>query len=153
MLVYPAQLPQRVSLPIRMEPLAFWDEEQGCNTASESCILSISRYPAMARSWLESRTYKAAKLVCCNDFEGSELADTYRITPQGDEFMVNQNAGVTVGVYNTKQEAQLTVEDCERDDFMLGTARSLVNTAVEAQMRLHHIDRRAAHDWIREAAD
>jgi len=45
------------------------------------------------------------------------------------------------------------VEDCERDDFMLQTARSLVNAAVEAHMRLHDIDRRAAHDWIREAAD
>jgi hypothetical protein len=54
---------------------------------------------------------------------------------------------------NTEQEAQLTVEDCERDDFMLPTARSLVNAAVEAHMRLHHIDRQVAHDWIREASD
>ena len=81
------------------------------------------------------------------------MADTYRITPQGPEFMVSQNAGVTVGVYNTEQEAQVTVEDCERDDFMLRTARSLVNAAVEAHMRLHHINRRTAHDWIREASD
>ncbi len=81
------------------------------------------------------------------------MSDMYRIAPHGPEFMVSQNAGVTVGVYNTEQEAQLTVEDCERDDSMLQTARSLVNEAVEAQMRLHHIDRRAAHDWIREAAD
>jgi hypothetical protein len=65
-------------------------------------------------------------------FEDSEMADTYRITPQGPEFMVSQNAGVTVGVYNTEQEAQV---------------------AVEAHMRLHHIDRRSAHDWIREASD
>src|SRR6266852_5058802 len=64
-------------------------------------------------------------------FEDSEMADTYRITPQGPEFMVSQNAGVTVGVYNTEQEAQV---------------------AVEAHMRLHHIDRRSAHDWIREAS-
>ncbi len=48
------------------------------------------------------------------------MADTYRITPQGHEFMVNQNAGVTVGVYNTAQEAQVTVEDCERDDSTSG---------------------------------
>ncbi len=86
-------------------------------------------------------------------FGGSEMADTYRITLQGPEFMVSQNAGVTVGVYNTKQEAQVTVEDCERDDFMLQTARSLVNAAVEAHMRLHNIDRQAAHSWIREASD
>ena len=81
------------------------------------------------------------------------MADRYRMTPHGSTFIVNQNAGVTVGVYSTLQEAQLTVEDCERDDFMLQTARRLVNVAVEAHMQLHHIDRQAAHDWIREAAD
>ena len=81
------------------------------------------------------------------------MADTYRISPHGPEFIVIHNAGVTVGVYNTEQEAQLTVEDCERDDSMLQTARSLVNVAVEAHMRLHHTDRRTAHDWIREASD
>jgi hypothetical protein len=81
------------------------------------------------------------------------MAGMYRITPLGPEFMVSQNASVTVGIFKTTHEAQLTVEDCERDDFMLQTARSLVNAAVEAHMRLNDIDRRAAHDWIREAAD
>jgi hypothetical protein len=81
------------------------------------------------------------------------MADKYRMTPQGSAFIVNENAGVTVGVYNTKQEAQVTMEDCKRDDFMLQTARSLVDVAVETHMRLHHTDRRTAHDWIREAAD
>ena len=81
------------------------------------------------------------------------MADTYRITSHGPSFIINHTAGMTVGVYSTQQEAQLTVEDCERDDFMLQAARSLVNAAVEAHMRLHDIDRRAAHDWIREEAD
>ena len=81
------------------------------------------------------------------------MADTYRITPRGPEFIVSQNAGVTVGVYNTAQEAQVTVEDCERDDFMMQTARSLVEKAVDAFILMHHMDRRSAHDWIREAAD
>jgi hypothetical protein len=80
------------------------------------------------------------------------MADTYRITSYGPEFMVSQNTGVTVGIYKTTHEAQRTVEDCERDDFMLQTARSLVNAAVEAHMQLHNIDLRAAHGWIREAA-
>jgi hypothetical protein len=83
----------------------------------------------------------------------AKMVDTYRITLQGPEFMVSQNAGVTVGIFKTTHEAQLTVEDCERDDFMLQTASSLVNAAVEAHMRLHHIDRQAAHSWIREASD
>jgi len=81
------------------------------------------------------------------------MADTYRITPRGPEFIVSQNAGVTVGVYKTTHEAQLTVEDCERDDFMMQTARSLVEKAVDAFILMHHMDRRSAHDWIREAAD
>jgi hypothetical protein len=84
-------------------------------------------------------------------FKGSEMADTYRITPHGPEFMVIHKAGVAVGVYSTQQEAQMTMEDCERDDFMLRTARSLVNAAVEAHMRLHNIDRRTACGWIKEA--
>ena len=67
--------------------------------------------------------------------------------------MASQNAGVTVGVCNTEQEAQLTVEDCERDDLMLETARSLVERAVDAFILTHCMDRRSAHDWIRDAAD
>ena len=81
------------------------------------------------------------------------MADKYRMTPQGSEFIVNQNAGGTVGVYRTKQEAQQGMEDCQRDDFMLDSARSLVNAAVQAYMRMHDIDHQAAHYWIREAAD
>ena len=81
------------------------------------------------------------------------MADKYRVTLQGSEFIVNENAGGTVGVYKTKQEAQQGMEDCQRDDFMLDTARSLVEKAVEEYMRMHDIDRQAAHDWIREAAD
>ena len=81
------------------------------------------------------------------------MADKYRIAHEGSEFIVNENAGVTVGVYKTQQEARREIESCERDDFMLKTARSLVNAAVEAYMRMHDIDREAAHEWIKEAAD
>ncbi len=81
------------------------------------------------------------------------MADKYRMTPQGSEFIVNENAGGTVGVYKTKQEAQRGMEECQRDDFILDTARSLVEKAVEEYMRMHDIDRQTAHDWIREAAD
>src|SRR6266851_10176623 len=59
------------------------------------------------------------------------MADKYRMTSQGSAFIVNENAGVTVGVYNTELEAQQRLEDCERDDLMLETARSLVEKAVE----------------------
>jgi hypothetical protein len=80
------------------------------------------------------------------------MADKYRMTPQGSASIVNENAGVTVEVYNTELEGQ-RLEDCERDDLMLETARSLVEKAVDAFILMHRMDRRSAHDWIREAAD
>ena len=79
------------------------------------------------------------------------MADKYRITHDGSDFIVNYEAGGTVGAYETEQEAKQEIEVCERDDFMLQTARSLVNAAIHAYMRMHNIDHRAAHDWIREA--
>jgi hypothetical protein len=81
------------------------------------------------------------------------MADTYRMTPHGSEFMLNHGAGGTVGVYKTEAEARRGMADCRRDDLMLKTARGLVKKAVNALMRAHHIDRQAAHSWIREAAD
>jgi len=63
----------------------------------------------------------------------------------------HENAGATVGVYNTKLEAQQSMKDCERDDLMFETARNLVEKAVDAFILVHRIDRRSAHDWIREA--
>ena len=80
------------------------------------------------------------------------MADKYRIAHEGSEFIVNESAGVTVGVYKTQQEARREIESCKRDDFMLNTARSLVKAANDAYMQLHNLDLQAAHDWIREAA-
>jgi hypothetical protein len=85
-------------------------------------------------------------------FEGSEMADTYRITSHGPNFIINHDAGMTVGVYGTRQEALREIEACEQDDFMLETARSLVKNAVDVLVQTQNIDRRAACGWIREAA-
>jgi hypothetical protein len=81
------------------------------------------------------------------------MADKYRMTLHGSEFIVNHYAGGTVGVYKTKHEAKQNIEDCQRDDLMLKTARRLLNVAVGTLMQMHHIDRRTAHVWIKEAAD
>src|SRR5713226_2574621 len=97
--------------------------------------------------------YAAAALDYILRFRSTTMADKYRIAQDGSDFIVNYEAGGTVGVYETEQEAKQEIEVCEHDDFMLQTARSLVIAAVEAHMWLHNIDRRAAHDWIREAAD
>jgi hypothetical protein len=52
----------------------------------------------------------------------------------------------------TETEARQEMTDCQRDDLMFKTARGLVEKAVSALMRTHHIGREAAHGWIREAA-
>jgi hypothetical protein len=87
------------------------------------------------------------------DLGAPAIADKYRIAHDGSDFIVNYEACGTVGVYGTEQAAKQEIEVSERDDFMLQTARSLLKAAVEAHMWLHNIDRQAAHDWIREAAD
>jgi hypothetical protein len=79
-------------------------------------------------------------------------ADVYRMEIHGSEFIINHNAGGTVGVYKTEREARQGIEDCRRDDLMLKAARALVEKAVIALMRAQHINRETAHDWIREAA-
>ena len=80
------------------------------------------------------------------------MADTYRITSHGANFIINHSAGMTVGVYSTQREALREIEAFEQDDLMLETARSLVKSAVDVLIRTHHVDRRAACGWIREAA-
>ncbi len=59
---------------------------------------------------------------------------------------------MTVGVYSAQHEALRAIEAFEQDDLILETARSLVNSAVDVLVQTHNIDRRAAHDWIRQAA-
>ena len=80
------------------------------------------------------------------------MADRYGITYDGSEFKVSQSAGVTVGGYKTKLEAQQNIEACQQDDLTLKTARSLVKKAVDVLMQTRHIDRPTAQDWIKEAA-
>ncbi len=81
------------------------------------------------------------------------MAGTYRMMPHGSDFILNHDAGGTVGVYKTEAEARQGMADCKRDDLMLKTARGLVEKAVNALMRAHHIEWQAAHAWIKEAAD
>jgi len=68
------------------------------------------------------------------------MADKYQIAHDGPDFIVNYEAGGTVGVCETEQEARRGIESCERDDFMLDTARSLVKAAIHVYMRMHNID-------------
>jgi len=79
------------------------------------------------------------------------MADTYRITSHGANFIINHTDGMTVGVYSTQQEALREIEAFEEEDVILETAKSLVKSVVDVLVQTHNIDRRAAHDWIREA--
>jgi hypothetical protein len=73
--------------------------------------------------------------------------------PHGSEFILNHDAAGTVGFYKSEADARQGMADCKRDDLMLKTARGLVEKAVNALMRAHHLERQAAHAWIKEAAD
>jgi hypothetical protein len=81
------------------------------------------------------------------------MADTYRITSHGPNFIINHRAGMIVGVYSTQREALREIEVFEQDDLILERARSLVKSAVDVIVKTYNIDRRAAHGWIREAAE
>jgi capsule polysaccharide export protein KpsC/LpsZ len=81
------------------------------------------------------------------------MTHNYRMTVDGSEFSVIDDLGATINVCKTEREAEQIMASCEHDDLMLDTARSLVEKAVTAYMRMHDLDRQAAFDWIREAAD
>lgn len=66
------------------------------------------------------------------------MADVYRMTIHGSEFIVNHYSCGTVGVYKTEIEARQGIADCRRDDLMLKTAKSLVENAVNVLMRTRH---------------
>jgi 20S proteasome alpha/beta subunit len=76
--------------------------------------------------------------------------DKYRITHKNSDFIVTLEAGPTIGVCRTQDEAKEMIEIREREDLILETARRLVKKAVNDLMRTHDIDRRTAQDWIKE---
>jgi hypothetical protein len=47
------------------------------------------------------------------------MADTYRITSHGPNFIINHRAGMIVGVYSTQREALREIEAFEQDDLIL----------------------------------
>ena len=82
-------------------------------------------------------------------FESTTM-DKYRITQHDSGFIVTLNAGPTIDVCKTQDEAKQIIGIREHDYVILETARRLVKEAVNELMRTHHIDRRTAQDWIKE---
>jgi hypothetical protein len=74
----------------------------------------------------------------------------YRITHNDSDFTVTSDAGPTIDVCRTQDEAKQIIEIREHEDLILATARRLVKKAVNDLMRTHHIDRRTAQGWIKE---
>ena len=91
------------------------------------------------------------KLAILN-FKREHDMEKYRITHHDSGFTVSFAAGETVGVFKTAKEAQQTITECEHDDLIFESARSLIKKAVDGLMQMHHLDRPAAQDWIKEAA-
>jgi hypothetical protein len=116
------------------------------------------RKPALEVRWrtVAAYSYFELRFILLTDYiwiSRYTMADTYRMTVHGAEFIIGHDDGGTVEVYKTEKEARQGIVKCQRDDLMLKTARALVKKAVNALMRAHQIDRRAAQGWIREAAD
>jgi hypothetical protein len=80
------------------------------------------------------------------------MGDEYRIRPFGSQFEIN-NAGETVGAFQTEREAKHKIDVFVSDDAMWQSARLLVQAAISALMNMRHVDSRTAQYWIREAAD
>jgi hypothetical protein len=78
--------------------------------------------------------------------------DKYRITHNNSDFIVTLEAGPAIGVCRTQHEAKQMIQIRQHEDLILETARGLVKKAVNELMRMHHIDRRTAQDWIKETA-
>jgi len=67
------------------------------------------------------------------------MAEVYRMTIHGSDFIINHDAGETVGVYKTEIEAQQGMEDFRRDDLMSQAARAVVEKSRE------RVDESATH--------
>ena len=81
------------------------------------------------------------------------MANEYRITPHGPQFLIIDQTGETVGVYKTEREAKDEIDLCISDDVMWKSARLPVKMSVDSFMKMRNVDSRTAHYWIREAAD
>jgi hypothetical protein len=81
------------------------------------------------------------------------MANAYRIKPDGPQFLIIDQTGETVGAYKTEQEAEYEIDVCMSEDAMWESAKLLVKIAIAAHMKKHGVGSKTAQYWIREAAD
>jgi hypothetical protein len=81
------------------------------------------------------------------------MANEYRIKPLGPQFLIIDQTGERVGVYQTEREAENGIVIRISDDLMWDSARLLVKMSVDSLMKMRNVDSRTAQYWIREAAD
>jgi hypothetical protein len=68
------------------------------------------------------------------------MTNPYRIESLGNEFMVLDDAGETVGVFPSRDAALQDIERCEKEDAMWDTAKLLVRAAIEKHMQMHGVE-------------
>ena len=67
------------------------------------------------------------------------MKSKYRIEPSGNRFTVFDDVGDTVGVFPNQDAALQTIERCEKEDAMWESAKLLVETAIEAPIRVDNM--------------
>lgn len=77
----------------------------------------------------------------------------YRIETSGNHFVVMDSLEEMVGEYDTEDAAKRSIEQCQKEDAMYGTAKLLMESAVMAHMEQFNISREIAGYWIRSAAE
>jgi hypothetical protein len=77
----------------------------------------------------------------------------YRIEPARNGFVVIDGQQEIVGQYETRQEAQTSIEQCQEEDAVWETATLLIENSIQTLMAMHRVDRNWARYWICSAAE
>ena len=81
------------------------------------------------------------------------MENEYHVESDGNEFIVMDASGTTIGVYPTEDAAKEDIERAKKNDAMWGTAKLLVAISIRALMTTFGVDRTTARYWILSAAE
>jgi hypothetical protein len=78
---------------------------------------------------------------------------TYRIESARHGFVVFDDQQEKVGLYETRQEAEESVQSCKKDDAVWETATLMIESDIMVLMKKFDISRKEAKYWIASAAE
>jgi hypothetical protein len=81
------------------------------------------------------------------------MTNEYRIEPVGSLFIVVDPWGEIVNRCSTETAARQDIERCKKEDAMYEGAKTLLDIAVKAHMKMHGVDRETARYWVCSAMD